>query len=199
MNEILVSYIEDLRDSILLFNESLINVQNGIKDSETINNIFRVAHTIKGNSAAMNFLKIQNVMHTMEDLLTDVRNGERELSDDIVEVLFACHDFLEDFLDVVQSQSSDESMDTDVLLKRLQDLKNNSKSGDKAAKEVAAEPEIKEAESATAIVSEVGGLMESMDLDIGMPIDIWEILEQNTKSGMSAYKMNIHFMKNSSM
>lgn len=125
MNEILISYIEDLRDSIVTFNEALMSVQNGSRDGETVNSIFRVAHTIKGNSAAMNFIKIQKVMHTMEDLLAEVRTGSRELTDEMVNILFACHDFLEDCLEVVQNDSTDEAMDIDKLLKTLETIKSN--------------------------------------------------------------------------
>ena len=192
MNEILISYIEDLRDSILLFNESLIQVQNGAKDKDTINDIFRVAHTIKGNSGAMNFLKIQKVMHTMEDLLSEVRSGARELTDDMVPVLFACHDLLEDFLEVVQNQPSDESMDTDSLLQRLTALKENRSSSATAAPVKSANTD-----SNAAAVSD--SPIKDMDLGIGMPLDIWELMHQNTKNGMGAYKLDIYFLKNSSM
>ena len=200
MNEILASYIEDLRDSILLFDESLMILQNGSRDKDTINNIFRVAHTIKGNSAAMSFLKIQGIMHTMEDLLTAVRNSEKTLTDKMIEILFACHDFLDDCLDVVQTQESDESMDTDALLKQLVDLKNDS--GIQTAVSV---PVAVTSESA-AVKYDVNDAenadkqpIENMDLDIGMPIDIWASLEQKSKSGLSAYKLGIYFLKNSSM
>ena len=198
MNEILASYIEDLRDSILLFDESLINLQNGGRDKDTINNIFRVAHTIKGNSAAMSFFKIQEIMHTMEDLLAAVRNGEKIITDKMIEILFACHDFLEDCLDAVQTQESDESMNTDALLQQLVDLKNDSGIHTYAPVPVTSESE--------AVQDNVGDTenadkqpIENMDLDIGMPMDIWAILEQNAKSGMSVYKLGIYFLKNSSM
>jgi two-component system chemotaxis sensor kinase CheA len=79
MNEILRSYVEDLRDSLMLFNEALMLLDQGSTDDETINRVFRVAHTIKGNSAAMEFFKVEKVMHTMEDILHEVREHKREL------------------------------------------------------------------------------------------------------------------------
>jgi len=67
----------------------------------------------------MEFAKIEKVMHTMEDVLQDVRSGTRELSDDIVDVLFASHDFLEDCLDTISSSHSDESIDTAKILEKI--------------------------------------------------------------------------------
>ncbi|MCL2099300.1 MAG: chemotaxis protein CheA [Oscillospiraceae bacterium] len=186
MEEILISYIEDLRESIVTFNEALMNVQGGSRDADDVNNIFRVAHTIKGNSAAMGFMKIQGVMHIMEDLLAEVRNNTREFTDELVEVLFACHDFLEDSLEAVERDSSDAGMDPDSLTARLSGLKT----GGAAPKEAAAPP----------AAAAAGPLTGDFDLNINMPADLWEILYKNIQGGgYNVYKLDIKFMKNSSM
>jgi two-component system chemotaxis sensor kinase CheA len=188
MNEILSSYIEDLRDSIMIFNEALMNLQNGLRDKDTIDSIFRVAHTIKGNSAAMGFMKIFAVMHTMEDLLEDVRSGKREIGDEMVKVLFACHDFLEDCLAMVEGESSetDEGMDTENLLGRLTAIKNGGAPAAPAPAAAASEPESEP--------------VQDVDIAVEMPPDLWEILHENIKNGgYNAYRLQITFMRNSSM
>ena len=119
MFEMMASYIEDLRSNLLLLNDSLIRIQNGQRDSDVVNGVFRVAHTIKGNSAAMEFNKIEKVMHTMEDVLQDVRSGQRELSDRIIDVLFASHDFLEDCLEILGRDSTDSGLDITSILSRI--------------------------------------------------------------------------------
>ena len=192
MNEILVSYIEDLRDSILVFNEALMELQGGARDKTTVDSVFRVAHTIKGNSAAMNFMKIQVVMHTMEDLLAEVRNGTREITDEMLNILFACHDFLEDCLETVQSDSSDERIDNASLLGRLKAIKDGGAAGAEVSRPAAAAPP-----QAGSVQAES---VQDVDLSIDMPADLWEILYENIKNGgYQAYKMDIRFMKNSSM
>lgn len=203
MNEILVSYIEDLRDILLLFNESLMKIQNGERTKEIIDNVFRVAHTIKGNSAAMNFTKIQKVMHNMEDLLSDVRSGTKELTDDITDVLFACHDFLEDCLEIVQQHESDESIDNEKLLSRLQTLKNGAPTpAPEAVKQApAAAPVNSDSDSASLgiYMPDKDHTPADIDLGVNMPPELWEVLNSNVKNGYSAYKLDIYFMKNSSM
>ncbi|MCL2096322.1 MAG: chemotaxis protein CheA [Oscillospiraceae bacterium] len=201
MNEILASYIEDLRDSILIFNDALMSLQGGARDKETIDSIFRVAHTIKGNSAAMNFEKIQAVMHTMEDLLEDVRTGARAIGEEMVDVLFACHDFLEDCLLMVESndspEESDEGMDTDSLLGRLKALK-----GAPGVSSGTPPPAVKSNNISSGVVSDVPELPEITDVDMAMdmPADLWEILHENIRNGgYNAYKLEIKFLKNSSM
>jgi len=188
MNEILVAYTEDLRDSILTLSEALMKVQAGIRDKETVNGIFRVAHTIKGNSAAMGFDKVQKVMHTMEDILSEVRNGTRELTDEMTGALFACQDFLDDCLKTIESESSDEGMNTEKLLERLIVIKN--KGSEQQITQVAAEvvPETKPVSHRDA------------DFFANTTADLWEFLAENIKDNKySAYRLDIRFMKNSSM
>lgn len=192
MNEILISYIEDLRDILLLFNESLMKIQNGERTKEIIDNVFRVAHTIKGNSAAMNFTKIQAVMHNMEDLLSDVRSGTKELTDDITTVLFACHDFLEDCLEIVQHEESDENVDNAKLLSSLQTLKDGAP---EPVKPIPAAP----APVSPAVVTPLVNTPADIDLGVNMPPELWEVLNSNVNNGYSAYKLDIYFMKNSAM
>ena len=192
MNEILVSYIEDLRDSLVVFNEALMSIQGGTTNSDIVNSIFRVAHTIKGNSAAMNFMKIQRVMHTMEDLLSEVRNGTRQITDNMVNLLFSCHDFLEDCLEVVEKDFSDENVESENLLEKLIALKNNSEI--KIKTEAAVKSDILEQ------ANQVSNNARDINFDINMPADLWELLYENIKNGgYHAYYISIRFMKNSSM
>ena len=181
MNEMLISYTEDLRDSIVTFNEALMSVQSGSRNGAILDSIFRVAHTIKGNSAAMNFSNVQKVMHTMEDILAEVRNGAKELTDDLVDVLFDCHDFLEDFLEVIQNDSTDKKMETDKIMERLNAIKNNKN-------------------NKNGIIDSQQNLVNDVDFGINMPPDLWELLNENTENGAyNAYRMKIKFMKNSLM
>jgi len=179
MNEILGSYIEDLRDSLMLFNEALMLLNQGTTDSETINRVFRVAHTIKGNSAAMEFFKVEKVMHTMEDILHEVREGKRELTPPITKVLYKCHDFLEDFLEVVLRDENDEKLEAEELLKSLLAIKNAGVIQEE--KEDAAQ---EDAEDAKSFADEAFSEMDS---------EILEVIEKNISMGMSAYQLFIEF------
>ncbi len=179
MNEILGSYIEDLRDSLMLFNEALMLLDQGNTDDETINRVFRVAHTIKGNSAAMEFFKVEKVMHTMEDILHEVREHKRELTSDIIDVQYQCHDFLEDFLEVLLEDEDDSRVQTDELLDILLKIKNG--------EEQESEEEEKGQEKAapTEFVDEVFSNIDS---------ELIEVVEKNLDMGMSAYDIVIRFV-----
>ncbi|MCX7711894.1 MAG: chemotaxis protein CheA [Clostridia bacterium] len=171
MNEILSGYMEDMKDNLLILNDALIKIQNSQQDAEVVNSIFRVAHTIKGNSAAMNFMKIEKVMHTMEDILQEVRSGSRELSGDIMRVLFACHDFLEDCIEIISSTESDHGLNIDILQKKLEQVKAGNISSQKEKRDE----------------DEVKGTLYSENLEL------LKIIEENYRRGFNVYRMKVTF------
>ena len=183
MNEILESYIEDLRDSLMLFNEALMQLNQGNEDVETINRVFRVAHTIKGNSAAMEFFNVEKVMHTMEDILHEVREGERELSPQITKVMYKCHDFLEDFLDIVVRDENDENVQSQELLAELLSIKN-----------AGSQEEVLPEEAAQGLGNDF-----SDEAFSNMDAEILGVIEKNVSMGMSAYQLFVTFKADAEM
>lgn len=175
MNEIFRSYIEDLRDSLVLFNEALMLLDKGITDGETLNKIFRVAHTIKGNSAAMEFMKVEKVMHTMEDILHEIREGEREFTPQIISVQYKCHDFLEDFMETLLEVGSDENVQIESLLKELITIKDGKAPEVQAPVEIIVEPD-----SADNVLDNIS-------------IELLEVIQKNIEMSMFAYQILIKF------
>lgn len=119
MNEILVGYIEDLKYNLMNLNEALMEMQKGNTREEVINTVFRVAHTIKGNSAAMEFYNIEKVTHKMEDILQEVRSGKRVLTDEIINSLYSFHDFMEDCLTFINQDKCDKNIVITEIIEEL--------------------------------------------------------------------------------
>lgn len=171
-DELLNVYLEDLRDSLILLNDQLMRLRGQEPDESMINTIFRVAHTIKGNSAAMEFMRIEKVMHSMEDLLQELRNGTRTLTEAMLDVFFDCHDFLEDCIDVVARDQSDGQLSIEAITKKL-DL----------IKESAGQPE------QSALVSD-----EENEIELMM-----QVITANMGLGYNVYEMRIRLIKDCPM
>jgi two-component system, chemotaxis family, sensor kinase CheA len=124
MDDILRSYIEDLRDNLLSLSEALMLLDQGIVNEETINKIFRVAHTIKGNSLAMEYMNAGKVMHEMEDILQEVRGNEKELTPEIINLLYVGHDFLENLMNVLASDGNDDNLEIQSILTQIAAVKS---------------------------------------------------------------------------
>ena len=129
-------FLEESLDNLQTLNESLLDLEQNPEDTDKVNEIFRVAHTIKGMAATMGFTDIAELTHKMEDVLAEFRAGELKVTQDVVTVLFDCLDTLERMVDNVQ-EGSDESVDIDGIMKALEDIKERGVSGrDIAPKEV---------------------------------------------------------------
>ncbi|WP_294400588.1 chemotaxis protein CheA [uncultured Clostridium sp.] len=117
-------FIEESLDNLQTLNESLLELEQNPEDIDKVNEIFRVAHTIKGMAATMGFNDLAELTHKMEDVLSEFREGELKVSQDVVTVLFDCLDTLEKMVDIVQ-EGSDEKVDIEGIMAKLADIKEN--------------------------------------------------------------------------
>jgi two-component system chemotaxis sensor kinase CheA len=83
---------------------------------EAIDEIFRSIHTLKGASASMGFSTMEHLCHTMEDVFSLIRSGAADISPELVNLLLACSDLIEQMLDDIESggDSSSKNPDTEV-------------------------------------------------------------------------------------
>ncbi len=94
-SQYLSMFLEESSDNLQLLNESLLILENDSEDMEILNQIFRVAHTIKGMAATMGYAKMAELTHKMEDVLSKFREGQLKVTHEVVTVLFNCLDVLE--------------------------------------------------------------------------------------------------------
>lgn len=117
-------FLEESLENLQTLNESLLDLEQNPEDTDKINEIFRVAHTIKGMAATMGFTELAELTHKMEDVLAEFRAGELKVTQRVVTVLFDCLDTLEKMVDNVQ-EGSEEKIEIDSIIKALEDIKNN--------------------------------------------------------------------------
>ncbi len=70
---------------------------------ETYNDLFRMAHSIKGMAATMGFSVIKDVSHAMEDLFDRMKRGELKPAEEIVSVLLSGVDLLDVLVNEVEA------------------------------------------------------------------------------------------------
>lgn len=111
-------FLEESLDNLQTLNESLLELEQNPEDIDKVNEIFRVAHTIKGMAATMGFTDLAELTHKMEDVLSEFREGELKVTSDVVTVLFDCLDTLEKMVDNVQ-EGSDEKVDIEDIMAKI--------------------------------------------------------------------------------
>lgn len=88
MAKFLARFVEEARDHLSRLNEGLVRLENHPGEDETINAVFRSAHTIKGSSRMMKLLAITEVAHKVEDALGQLREKKLGFSKELGDVLF---------------------------------------------------------------------------------------------------------------
>lgn len=94
-------------------------------DPETINTVFRVAHSIKGGAATFGFTRITAVAHVAETLLDQLRAGQRPVTPRIVDLQLAVVDVMREMLAGQQQGTGAEPERVPTLLAELEDLIRN--------------------------------------------------------------------------
>lgn len=108
-------FIEEAFDLIDGLEKSLLSLEENPDDSSIIQKVFRIMHTLKGNSSMFGFTKMDQFTHELETLYDDIRNGRVKVSRGILDVTLDSVDHLKVLLD--------EDMDNDTAtLKRHADL-----------------------------------------------------------------------------
>ncbi len=99
-------------------------------DPELINRIFREAHTLKGISGMLNFSRISELSHNLENMLDELRMGKLPLTQSVVDILFEALEALKMLVEKVNKGRGDNMdissllvMIEEVLLKSVEDKK----------------------------------------------------------------------------
>src|SRR6056297_1831769 len=89
MDDYIKDFIRESEENITELNNSLLELEDDPDDEEAMDSIFRTAHTLKGNFAAIGFQDASDLAHAIEDLLDEIRQGEREVTPEVMDFVFA--------------------------------------------------------------------------------------------------------------
>ncbi|MBA1334462.1 MAG: hypothetical protein HPY66_2311 [Firmicutes bacterium] len=87
MDSMLLTYLEETEDMLQKAEECLIRLEMG-HSTVDVNELFRIAHTVKGSSYMVGYEDIGNLMHKLEDMLDCARNGSIQFEQSLVSLCF---------------------------------------------------------------------------------------------------------------
>lgn len=122
MNQYLDIFVEESREHLQQLNASLLELEKDKKDKNVLNEIFRVAHTLKGMSGTMGFTKMQTLTHDMEDVLDALRNERIYADSNMVDVLFKCLDALETYVNTISQTGQEGSESFQDIIDELNNI-----------------------------------------------------------------------------
>lgn len=122
MSQYLQIFIDESKDNLQSLNEHLLNLENEPDNIQILNEIFRVAHTLKGMAGTMSFTKMQKLTHNIENVLSEIRNGKIHVNAEILDILFQCLDALENYVEEIENTSNEGVEEYSHLVKQLSNL-----------------------------------------------------------------------------
>jgi two-component system chemotaxis sensor kinase CheA len=136
-------FLEESIDNLQTLNESLLELEQNPEDVNKLNEIFRVAHTIKGMAATMGFAQMAELTHKMEDVLAKFREGQLKVNQKVVTVLFECLDILETMVNNI-SEGLGEEVEIDGIISDLEGISKGENTEAIAPKEISKDEEVVE-------------------------------------------------------
>jgi two-component system chemotaxis sensor kinase CheA len=103
MDDYLEAFVREGEEHVTNLNNALLELENDPSDEEAMDEIFRTAHTLKGNFGAMGFEDASDLSHAVEDLLDEMRQGNIEITPDRMDTIFAGIDHIEACLDEIEA------------------------------------------------------------------------------------------------
>ena len=154
---------------------------------DTINEIFRAAHSLKGMAGTMGFKRMQRLTHDMENVFQEVRSEKVKVTSSMIDLLFKCLDAIEGYLDNVKASSDEGTEDNELIIKELNDF--IAAEDGAAAAPAQAEPKKEEAPAQTA------GGDDKKYFEFGLSESEKDKIKQAEEGGAHIYGMTIYIQK----
>jgi len=122
MDQYKQEFLSDAREQMDSLNEDLLKLEKEGDNQEVVNRLFRAFHTLKGNSGMMGYKKLGELAHSLEDLLSRIRDKQTPVTRNVMDILFEGCDLLDQGIQAVQS-GNPESIDPENVIAEIQGMK----------------------------------------------------------------------------
>ncbi|MDS0298542.1 chemotaxis protein CheA [Halogeometricum sp. S1BR25-6] len=149
-DELYQAFITESEESITQLNNSLLELESNPEATEAIDDIFRQAHTLKGNFGAMGFDNAATVAHAVEDLLDEIRHGRLDVTPDRMDLVF---DGMDEILEILRDiEANGESQSDPTAL--VEEIRAAARAEDAPVEESAAADDAEPEDDAFALAAE---------------------------------------------
>ncbi len=119
VSQYLEIFIDESGEHLQTLSDCIMVLEKEPDNKDTINEIFRAAHSLKGMAGTMGFKRMQHLTHDMENVFQEVRNDTIKVDSQMIDLLFKCLDAIEGYLDNIKASSDEGEEDNEVIIKEL--------------------------------------------------------------------------------
>ncbi len=188
VSQYLEIFIDETNGHLQNLSDCIMSLEKDPENMDTINEIFRAAHSLKGMAGTMGFKRMQRLTHDMENVFQEVRSNNMSVTSGLVDVLFQCLDAIDAYLENVKESSEEGTDDNEAIIQELNDILAAG-TGNAPAKEE--KPAVKEEPAQ----NEGGDRFQKKYLDIEFSEKEKEELRVSEEKGMKLYGMTVYIQE----
>lgn len=122
VSQYLEIFIDETSEHLQNLSDCIMVLEKEPDNKDTINEIFRAAHSLKGMAGTMGFKRMQHLTHDMENVFQEVRSDKISVNSRMIDLLFECLDALDKYLENVKETSNEGTEDNEAIIKELNDF-----------------------------------------------------------------------------
>ncbi len=185
VSQYLEIFIDETSEHVQTLSDCIMVLEKEPDNKDTINEVFRAAHSLKGMAGTMGFKRMQHLTHDMENVFQEVRSEKISVNSAMIDLLFKCLDAIDGYLNNVKASSDEGTEDNEMIIKELNDFI--------AAANGAPAPSQKPSEEEKTVEKEHAG--NANYLEIELTDEEKEAIKTAEESGSKVYGVTVHIQK----
>ena len=187
VSQYLEIFLDETNEHLQNLNTQILLLEQDPGNMDTVNEIFRAAHSLKGMAGTMGYKRMQNLTHDMENVFSEVRNGNITVKATMIDVLFQCLDALEEYTTNIRASADEGTNDNEPLIKQLNDILN----GGDGTGDAGGEAPAKEAPAEAPAAAPVGDVGDRKWLEIKLGDAEKSVLKGALEEGKKIYGLTV--------
>jgi two-component system chemotaxis sensor kinase CheA len=184
-------FLDESKEHLQTLSDQIMELEQNPENMDTINEIFRAAHSLKGMAGTMGYKRMQTLTHDMENVFSEVRNGTFKVKPEMIDILFKCLDALEEYVNNIQQTTEEGTNDNQDLIDALNGiLKNNGEVV--AGGGGAAAPAPEAAPASAPAPAEDAGVKKERWQEIKISDTEKMLIEKATSEGLKVYGITVY-------
>lgn len=107
MDEVIREFLIESSENLGRLDQELVLLEQSPKDTQLLASVFRTMHTIKGTGGMLGYSAVEGLAHLAENLLSQLRNGERDLTPALVSLILRTVDAIKGELQAIETSGKE--------------------------------------------------------------------------------------------
>lgn len=122
VSQYLEIFIDESSEHIQTLSDCIMALEQEPDNKDTINEVFRAAHSLKGMAGTMGFKRMQRLTHDMENVFQEVRSDKIKVDSAMIDLLFKCLDAIDSYVENIKATSDEGTDENEAIIKELNDF-----------------------------------------------------------------------------